>query len=243
MPDHFAQYAIDSQDVFAQYDSDTTEPIGDAIIVQNRLREIRKDKGRDWTLERVADEIATAFPKEPRPAESDISRLERGEIPLTPKWMSKFAKILDTTISEIIGEPASVRMVPLVGYVGAGDLYYPDPASGPWVGFDVVDAPPGSGDVVAVRVRGDSMAPVFRNGDLLYFSKSDGEQPGDNVGEDCIVQVRNGPTYVKVLMKGVRTNRYRLHSYGNDTPDIENADVEWAAPIRHITRERKKAKS
>jgi phage repressor protein C with HTH and peptisase S24 domain len=113
--------------------------------------------------------------------------------------------------------------------VGAGEMYYPDASSGPWVGFDWVDAPPGAKDVHAVQVRGGSMAPVYRDGDLLFFRRVDGTAPSDCVGMDCIVQIRGGAAYVKLLER--MDQRYRLTSYNPDVAPILDPDIEWLAPI------------
>jgi repressor LexA len=130
-------------------------------------------------------------------------------------------------------KPPKPRTVPLVGYVGAGAMYYPDPVSGAWVGFDEVEAPPDSEDVVAVKARGESMEPVYRDGYLLYFRR-DGRHPDELVGEDCIIQVRGGPAYVKTLRRGSEPGRFTLEAYGG--PAIENVEVEWASPILWVKR-------
>lgn len=168
-----------------------------------------------------------------------VYRVESGQ-ELSIEEAKEFAKALDVLDDEIVDTGAHSRTVPLVGFVGAGDLYYPDPEAGPWVGFDVVEAPPGETGVVAVRVRGNSMAPVYRDGDLLYFAK-DGRPAADFIGEDCIVQVKNGAVYIKVLAKGSRSGRFNLRSYNHETPEIANVEVEWASPIVWTKRGRRRA--
>jgi transcriptional regulator with XRE-family HTH domain len=153
----------------------------------------------------------------------------------------RIATALDVPLSAIIGgEDEPSRTVPVVGFVGAGDLYYPDPLSGPWVGFDLTEAPPGASDVEAVIVRGDSMAPVYRDRDTLFFSRKASGAPAECVGQDCIVQVRNGPTYLKTIEKGSRPGRYSLHSYSANQPPIENVEIEWAAPIEWCRRSKRR---
>jgi phage repressor protein C with HTH and peptisase S24 domain len=210
--------------------------------MNNGIRSGRKKKG--WSQTELADAIAHEFPGKGgwQPTTSDISRLERqgdpDAIPLTHDRAQKLAKVLDLTLSEVLGEAPQRRTVPLVGYVGAGDLYYPDPVAGPWVGFDVVEAP--WPDVVAVKVKGRSMEPVYRDGDLLFFSTGGNLAPSDCIGEDCIVQVRSGPAYIKAIERGTKPSRYKLVSYDGETPPIDNVDIEWAAPVRHVTRARRK---
>src|SRR3990167_4059182 len=123
-----------SSDIFAEPSNDLGGSICEFLKMQNRIREIRKAK--KWPLRLLAEELS-----ETSGGEVDIStvqRLELGKISLTTEWMTKIAKALDCSIYDLLPEhPPSARVVPLVGYVGAGDLYYPDPSSGPWVGFDV----------------------------------------------------------------------------------------------------------
>lgn len=155
---------------------------------------------------------------------------------LSHEWMTRIALALEVAPAELLSDAPSIRSVPLVGYVGAGELYYPEPESGAWVAFGEVEAPPGLEDrtVAAVKVRGDSMAPVYRNGDLIYFQR-DGTPPADLVGHDCIAQVRNGPTYIKLLVRGSKHGRFGLRSY-RDTPEIVDQDIEWAARVLWVKR-------
>lgn len=197
---------------------------GDARRMQNRLKEIREALG--MSQKDVADLVR------PRTTPQQIGRLEKNQRSLRPEWVERLAPALRCDPSELLYGPREKRKtVPLVGYAGAGERYYPDPMAGPWIGFDEVDAPPFDANVVAVRVRGDSMKPTYRDGDLLYFERIDGHSPNDFVGRDCIVQVRGGPTYLKVLEHGAEPHRYRLESYNKESADIDGVDVEWAARI------------
>jgi repressor LexA len=193
--------------------------------VANRIKELRLAKGLA-TQKALADLVGTT------PVQ--IGRLENEERELTRSWMERIAKALEVEPADLISERAPrQKTVPLVGYVGAGAMYYPDPVAGPWVGFDEVEAPPGVDDVVAVKARGDSMSPVYRDGDLLYFRRN-GQLVHEFVGRDCVVQVRNGPVYVKTLARSRVDGLYTLRSY--NSADVENVDIEWAAPILWIRR-------
>lgn len=201
------------------------------IVVQNRIREHRKraraGRPKGYTLEDVAEALRTT--------PSQISKLERGELPLNDRWMDGLARFFDVQVPELfVGDHESGETAPLVGYVGAGEMYYPDPMAGPWVGFDEVEAPPGSEDTFAVRVRGNSMAPVYREGDLLFFVKKDGVEISRCVGRDCIVQIRSGPAYIKRLER-TPGGKLRLVSYGDLAP-IEEPDIEWCVPVKWVMR-------
>jgi phage repressor protein C with HTH and peptisase S24 domain len=200
--------------------------------VQNRLKELRKlartGRPKGYKLRELADFLETT--------ESVVSKIERGEIPLSERWLRGFAEFYGVAVAELLPDGrqgASARTARLVGYVGAGEMYYPDPEAGPWEGFDEVEAPPGAGEVVAVRVKGLSMAPVYRDGDLLYFSREHTDLEAC-MNRDCVIQVRNGPAYVKRLERDQK-GRLRLVSYGELAP-IDNPDVEWAAPVKWVMR-------
>lgn len=200
--------------------------------VQNRIRELRTlarpGRPRGYTLEEVAEALETTA--------KQISRLELNERPMNDRWMDGLAKFFAVPVTELFTGEDEARggTAPLVGYVGAGEMYYPDPLAGPWEGFDQVEAPPGSEDLFAVRVRGDSMLPVYRNGDLLFFRDRDGVELSRCVGKDCIVQVRNGPAFIKRVEKSQR-GKLRLVSYGG-LPPVEDPDIEWATPVRWVMR-------
>ncbi len=157
-----------------------------------------------------------------------IQRLLQGLTASTPHLPAVYRFLgLDFTPGS---ELRQTKKVPLVGYVGAGAMYYPDPAVGPWGAIEYVDPPPGGHGYQAVRVRGDSMVPRYEDGDVLYFKRVAGVWDSDECnGSYCIVQLRNGPAYVKRMeFKG---GRWRLLSLNPQTPTIEDADVEWASPV------------
>lgn len=211
--------------------------------MQTRLKQLRETPRPGWpsgyTLEYVAEALNAYFAEhgEERSVDaSQVSKLERGDRKINEDWLGAFSSFYGVDVRELFPEnvSGSSRTAPLVGYVGAGEMYYPDPASGAWVGFDHVEAPPGAVGVVAVRVKGDSMAPVYRDGDLLFFKEGDCPEIDRCVGKDCIVQIRNGPAYAKRVE---RTHRgaLRLVSYGDLEP-IDSPDVEWATPIKWVMR-------
>lgn len=153
--------------------------------------------------------------------------------------MEAMAQALGVPVSEFYQHPDDApgdgvhHTVPLVGYVGAGELYYPDPLAGPWGTIERVDAPPGAGaDTVAVRVRGSSMVPVYRDGDLLYLRRHNDWVPDQCLGRDCVVELVDGRCYVKRLER--RDSTWRLVSYSAEP--IEAVDIKWAQPILWVRR-------
>lgn len=90
-----------------------------------------------------------------------------------------------------------------------------------------IELPPS--DAIAVRVRGNSMWPVYKDGEKLVYLPEQ-RSPEELVGRECAIKVRGGGMMVKIIRKGSRKNRYNLESFNE--PTIENVAVEWASPIR-----------
>lgn len=139
--------------------------------------------------------------------------------------LSKLAGALDVPLSDLLAAPR----VPVVGYIGAGgEVIYEDVGN-----EEQVARPPAiSGSVIALEVRGSSMLPKYKDGDIIYIQRQhDGVLP-DYIGEDCAVRVEGGETYIKQLMRGSEEGLFTLLSL-NASP-IENVRVEWATPVLFI---------
>lgn len=171
-------------------------------------------------------------------AQQLIGQLERGDVRST-KAIYKIADALgvpanqlDTEIPE--SEEAPQRMIPVVGFVGAGAQIWPIDDHAKGAGLDEVECPwtalPLS--TVAVRVRGDSMAPAYYEGDLLFYDT----QHADIlhlVGKECVVALADGQIFIKELRR-TGNGDYYLHSH-NAEPII-GPKIKWAAKVKLIQR-------
>ena len=131
------------------------------------------------------------------------------------------------------GKPSDRDVVPVTNYVGAGQEVFPIDDSAQ--GYESVDAPPGVvGDVVAARVRGDSMLPQLRDGWLIFWRRDTHEGvPTECINELCVVKVAGeGPTLVKIVRSGGKAGFYRLESHNAEPRD--NVKIEWAARVTDI---------
>lgn len=156
-------------------------------------------------------------------------------------------KMLDV-LSELAGVPTAVfrygevrvdrRMIQVTGHVSAGGevVAIGQPAEGP--ALEEVDAPPDSDlYMVALRVRGDAMLPVYSDGDLLYYGRDPGTGGIDSTsctGRECVAKLVNGPTLVRRLAQGGARNTYLLLSLAAEP--LVNVRLEWASPVRWVKR-------
>lgn len=139
--------------------------------------------------------------------------------------LSKLAGVLDVSLEVLLAAPP----IAIVGYIGAGgEVIFNEFESD-----DYAPRPPAiSGKLEALVVRGDSMLPKYKDGDIIYIQKSHDGVLDDYLNEDCAVRLRSGETYIKQLIKGSEPKRFTLLSL--NAPPIVNVEVEWATPIAFI---------
>jgi transcriptional regulator with XRE-family HTH domain len=141
---------------------------------------------------------------------------------------------LGITLTELLeGRQDGPRRALVIGYVSAGEGWTSVEGDGP---VDEIELNVDGGAPVALIVRGDSMTPVYRDGDVIVGARRATSNPQGLVGSDCIVETRSGERYVKFVARGTAKGRYALKSYNPAHPDIENVDLAWAAPISMVIR-------
>lgn len=192
---------------------------------RNNIRTLRKARG--WSLAKLA-ELADTSPQQ-------LDRLEKGERRLHKDMIFKLAEALHCSTAELIDD-LEVETIPLVGYVGAGAVVnaIDDNIKGqgleplPMPILKRTDIP--ANEILAVRVKGDSMLPVISDGWTIYYRTKHCIE--DCLRALCVVKVRDGSEYVKVLTKGSKPGLFTLTSY-NASP-IEDVELEWAYKIISI---------
>ncbi len=157
------------------------------------------------------------------------------------RWPSteSIAKVLEatgTTFGEfvsLIGETQAkgvVQRVPMIGFAQAGDEGFFDDAGFPvGGGWDELLFPSlGDPHAYALEVSGDSMEPVYRDGDTIIVSPSASVRRGDRV----VVRTRGGEVMTKQLARETAT-RIELRSVNTAHPDrvLSRTDVSWMARI------------
>lgn len=203
--------------------------------MKNNIDKIRKQRG--LTLEKLAEKMGTT--------KLQVFRLKEGQRKLTTDWLQRFAEALNCKPTDLISEnnfidgastipnlvPMKRKTVPVVAYVGAGQIVYAIDDNAKGQGMEEVDCPPGIDPdyVIALKVQGDSMYPKYESGEILYYRRDVLGMNGDCLNKICVLGLRNGQVLVKKLRKGTIKNRFNLESY--NAPTIENAEVEWCAPV------------
>jgi phage repressor protein C with HTH and peptisase S24 domain len=129
-----------------------------------------------------------------------------------------------------LNDNAPNRTVPLLGLAQAGTGGFFDSAGFPaGQGWDEIALPtPSDSGIYALEVQGDSMEPLYREGDRIVVSPTEQVRRGDRV----VVRTRDGEVMAKILAR--QTGRQiELHSlnpaYAPRT--FELVDIEWIARI------------
>ena len=153
--------------------------------------------------------------------------------------VTKIAEVLGVSAHWLLtGEGDAIgpakHLIPVVGYVGAGAEIFSIDDHAKGTGLDEVELPIDgmSRSTVAVRVRGDSMLPVYRHGDLIFYDRNDNGDLLHLIGKDCVVRLTDSRTFLKELH--YTNGEFWLHSY-NSTPMMK-VEIEWAARVTVIKR-------
>lgn len=197
---------------------------------------LAQDRGLSASgLARAAGLDPTTFNKSKR-----ITREGKARWPST----ESIAKVLEATGATLEGFVAyvqdgatapPVQTVPVIGFAQAGTAGYFDDAGYPTGGgWDEIRFPElGDPHAYALEVAGDSMEPVYRDGDRLIVS------PGGNVrkGDRVVVKTRDGEVMVKELARQT-ANRVELHSLNPqfDGRVLDSGDVDWMARVLWVSQ-------
>lgn len=177
-----------------------------------------------------------------------FNRSKRSASDGRPRWPSteSIAKVIEatgTTIEEftmLLGTKGNVDVaslarratvtVPLLGFAQAGAGGYFDDAGFPvGQGWDEIKLPATSDETTyALEVSGNSMLPLYRDGDVIIVAPGASIRRGDRV----VVRTREGEVMAKILQRQT-ARTIELASVNPEYPDRQFAleDVEWMARI------------
>ena len=128
------------------------------------------------------------------------------------------------------GQPPKRKQIPLLGLARAGKGGFFDDSGFPvGNGWDEIDVP-GVTDATAyaLEITGDSMLPVYREGDTIIVSPGATLRKGDRV----VVKTTDGQIMAKVMQRQTAKN-VELASFNkdHDTKTLDMKDVDWMARI------------
>ena len=175
-----------------------------------------------------------------------FNKSKRQAVDGRPRWPSteSLAKVLAATGTSLDGfthlmgggapalkeRPAGSSTVPLLGFAEAGGGGFFDDSGFPTGhGWDEITLPPGTDEpVYALEVSGQSMLPLYRDGDTIIVAPGAPVRRGDRV----VARTRAGEVMVKILQR--RTARtIELASVNPDFADRQFAveEIDWLARI------------
>ena len=173
------------------------------------------------------------------PTSFNKSKRISGDSPPRPRWPSteSVAKVLTATGASFhefaqLAEPAEARgkAVPLIGLAQAGTQGFFDDAGFPaGQGWDEVELPTfGRDGAYALEISGDSMAPVYREGDVIVVAPDAEPRRGDRV----VVKTRDGEVMAKELAR-LTAGKVELRSLNPEYPPrtLDRKDIAWIARI------------
>jgi phage repressor protein C with HTH and peptisase S24 domain len=120
--------------------------------------------------------------------------------------------------------------VPLIGFAQAGAGGFFDDAGFPvGHGWEMVELPAGTREgAYALQVQGDSMLPLYRDGDVLIVDPAATVRKGDRV----VLKTRDGEVMAKVLIKrGQKALELLSVNPEHGERAVPAAEVEWIARI------------
>ncbi len=159
-----------------------------------------------------------------------------------PRWptMESINRVLDASgasveeftdlLSGRKGQPPKRKQIPLIGFAKAGKGGFFDDSGFPaGNGWDEIDVP-GITDqnAYALEITGDSMMPVYREGDTIIISPSATIRKGDRV----VVRTADGQVMAKILQRQ-SARSIELASFNPDhaNKSFDMKDVDWLARI------------
>jgi phage repressor protein C with HTH and peptisase S24 domain len=169
-----------------------------------------------------------------------------------PRWPSteSLAKILSITGSSMNEltltiesfqsyEITSTRPqgIPVIGYAQAGSEGYFDDAGYPaGTGWDEVNLPQFDGPndrTYALEISGDSMLPLYRDGDIIVVSPDSDLRKGDRV----VAKTRDGEVMAKELLRRTNNN-ITLGSFNpsHEPRSFAINDISWVARIIWVSQ-------
>ncbi|HEV7319168.1 MAG TPA: helix-turn-helix transcriptional regulator [Ensifer sp.] len=151
----------------------------------------------------------------------------------TGATIDQFTSLLNTVGAPVAtSAPVASATIPLIGFAQAGAGGFFDDGGFPaGQGWDVIDFPTTAerrAGVYALEVQGDSMLPLYRDGDTLIVDPGAQIRRGDRV----VVKTRDGEVMAKILTRQT-PQMIELLSLNPEHPNrsFETNQIEWIARV------------
>lgn len=195
------------------------------LTIAKRVKSVRTRLG----------ENQTAFGRRFGVDQSTISKWEHGAQTPEPRALDRLAGLeaeADGNHDDTSGMEAGslFTLVPVSGEIGAGAKVYEVEGGGGRI-IDFERAPRGFGAVEALRVRGDSMYPVYRDGDLVFIEDRPAEFPLRR-NTEYVIELSDGRRLLK-MVEPAPDGRYNLVAYNAPVePDVEIVNAQRVRYVR-----------
>ncbi len=159
-----------------------------------------------------------------------------------PRWptmesVSRLLQASGATVDEFAelltgkkGHPPKMKQIPLLGFARAGKGGFFDDSGFPaGNGWDEIDVP-GVTDqnAYALEITGDSMMPIYREGDTIIVSPAATVRKGDRV----VVRTTDGQVMAKIMQRQTsKTLELASFNPNHATKVMDMKDVDWIARI------------
>jgi|TARA_R110002126_G_scaffold13118_1_gene55949 phage repressor protein C with HTH and peptisase S24 domain len=165
------------------------------------------------------------------PSMESISKV----LSVTNTVMFDFVKLMEDSPPSVSDSPVKKPAIPVLGFAQAGRDGYFDTDGAPIIdkwGEVPLDNLMGD-DLFALEVNGDSMLPLYRDGDLIIISQNDALKNGDR----GVFKLANGEIMVKEVGKST-TAGFTLKSFNPEFDDIKLArkDVLWQGRVAWVSQ-------
>ena len=118
--------------------------------------------------------------------------------------------------------------VALMGYVGAGAEVEPDFEQVPPEGLEQIHVPFAlPDDLIAFKVKGDSMLPQFRSETVIIVYREQRRATETFYGEEAAVRTADGRRFIKTIMRG----RHGANLISWNAAPIEDVSLAWIGEI------------
>lgn len=197
----------------------------------NRSKRVTVDGRARWPS---TESIAKALAATGATIEDFFALLEPQSRPHGPGFAEDGSAMVGA-LSAARGFGEAGQAIPLIGFAQAGKGGFFDDAGFPVkAGWDEIDFPEvEDANAYALEIAGDSMAPVYREGDRVVVSPAASVRRGDRV----VVKTRDGEVMAKELAR--RTARHvelRSLNRAHEDRQIPLEEIEWMARIVWVSQ-------